>query len=53
MSHLISVQAASRYTAAPAQTTVMAVKSLHENIRAVLYETFLQGSGCLGRTRSV
>ncbi len=47
MPHLISLLAASRYTAAPTQTTVTAVKSLHENIRAVLanaYETFLQGS---------
>lgn len=47
MPHLISFQAATRYTAAPTQTTVSAVKSLHENIRSVLgnaYETFLQGS---------
>lgn len=47
MPHLISLQAATRYTAAPAPTTVTAVKSLHENIRALLgddYETVLQGS---------
>ncbi len=47
MAHLISTVAVDRYTAAPAQSTVSAVKSLQENIRSTLgssYETFLQGS---------
>lgn len=46
-SHLISGSLVDSYTAAPSTTKVGAVKSLHENIRAVLgsdYETFLQGS---------
>jgi hypothetical protein len=45
--HLIPATAIDRYSAAPAPSTVDAVKSLHENIRSVLgagYETFLQGS---------
>lgn len=46
-SHLIPATSVARYTAAPAATTVAAAKSLQENIRDVLgnsYETFLQGS---------
>jgi hypothetical protein len=51
VSHLIPGAAVARYIASPSDTTsdttVAAVKSLHETIRSVLganYETFLQGS---------
>ena len=47
MDHLIPATAIERYSAAPAPSTVTAVKSLHENIRSILgseYNTFLQGS---------
>ncbi len=47
MEHLIPTTAIERYSAAPAPSTVAAVKSLHENIRSLLgsdYDTFLQGS---------
>ncbi|MBM7846745.1 nucleotidyltransferase [Herpetosiphon giganteus] len=47
MAHLILEADISRYSAAPAPTTVDAAVSLHNNIRDTLgsgYETFLQGS---------
>lgn len=47
MNHLIPQSAIARYAAAPSDSTVAAVKSLHESIRDTLgddYETFLQGS---------
>jgi len=47
MNHLIPQSAIARYAAAPSDSTVAAVKSLHESIRETLgdgYETFLQGS---------
>jgi hypothetical protein len=45
--HLIPDAAVARYAAGPSDSTVSAVKSLHETVRSVLgtgYETFLQGS---------
>lgn len=47
MNHLIPQSAIARYAAAPSDSTVAAVKSLHESIRDTLgdgYDTFLQGS---------
>lgn len=47
MSNLIPPAVLNRYTSVPSQTTVSAVKRLHEHIRDVLggdFETFLQGS---------
>lgn len=45
--HLIPAAAVARYAQGPTDSTVSAVKSLHESIRSTLgndYETFLQGS---------